>query len=230
MKETIQSESSQIGIDESIVEFEVHDHGILRIAGYQDARIRAECYDDIAESWKDSPSELIYAMENCAPLAWEVYSIYSGFRDDLVTQIQDEENKKSQNNNLINILKGRLEAMPDEPEGSAQDWLLNVDDSYFKEIIIERIEEWFSETPDWNFEDDYLPKMATGEGAAFTYFQEEMDMESVDKLGVKVIEGAFPGNDSCFAKLQRDIEEANSAAVAAGIPVRFVRYEGDDDL
>jgi hypothetical protein len=44
-------------------------------------------------------------------------------------------------------------------------------------------------------------------------------------LGVDIVEGEHPGSTYYAAELRGNIDEANRAAEAAGIPVRFVAAE-----
>jgi hypothetical protein len=46
-----------------------------------------------------------------------------------------------------------------------------------------------------------------------------------DKLRVRIVEGDHPGSSYYAAELSGDIDEANRAAEAADIPVRFVPGE-----
>ena len=48
-----------------------------------------------------------------------------------------------------------------------------------------------------------------------------MATDDLETLGVDVVEGEHPGSTYYAAELRGDIEEANRAAEAAGIPVRF---------
>ena len=79
----------------------------------------------------------------------------------------------------------------------------------------------FGEQPGWAFEDDYLPESGTAQGAAMEYFR-DMARDELRTLGVKVIEGEFPGSTYYAAEMGGGIDEANHAAEAAGIPARFV--------
>ena len=225
MTNTTKSKDSGIIPPEPITEFEVSEYGTLRMSGFADAETRAQFYDYIADWWDESPSDLAAAMDECEPLAWEVQSIYSNFRDQLQAEIEEAEDKQEPDSKKIDALKARLAAMPEEPEDGAKDWLLKVDNGYFKSNIVERIRNWYAEPPNWGWEDDYLPVKATGQGAAFEYFQ-DMDQESLDLLGVEVIEGDVPGSSYFAAELHCDIEEANAAAEAAGLPERFVAQKG----
>jgi hypothetical protein len=222
MTNTTQEKLPRILTSEEITEFEVCEGGTLRIAGFEDPETRAQFYEHVPDQWEDSPADLANAMDDCQPLAWEVYSIYSDFRNGLQAEIDDAEGEEEPDNKKIAALNARLASMPEEPEKGAEDWLLEVDNDYFKTNIVERIKYWFSDPPSWQgWEDDYLPEMATGQGAALEFFL-DLDQKSLNVLGVKVIEGLYPSSTCWAAELHSSITEANTAAEAAGLQVRFV--------
>ena len=208
---------------EPITEFEVTKGGTLRMADYVEAETRAEFYEDVAGRWEGSPQDLSDAMDECQPLAWAVNSIYSDFRDEIVADIGAAEPDAKQNKRRIAVLKERLKKLPEEPEEGASIWLLGLTTSEFEANVVPQIQEWFSEPPDWNFEDDYLPQTGTAQGAALEFFR-RMDADSVDLLGVDIVEGEHPGSTYYAAELRGDIEAANTAAISCGLAVRFVRH------
>ena len=53
------------------------------------------------------------------------------------------------------------------------------------------------------------------------YFR-DMDEESLEQIGVVIVEGDRPGSTYYAAELRGDIREANKAAKRAGLNVRFV--------
>jgi hypothetical protein len=207
---------------EPITEFEVTEGGTLRMADYAEAETRAEFYEDVADRWEGSPQTLSDAMDECQPLAWAVNSIYSDFRDEIVADIGAAETDAKHNKQRIDVLKARLKKLPEEPEEGASDWLLGLTTSEFEANVVPQIQEWFSEPPDWNFEDDYLPQAGTAQGAALEFFR-SMDANSVDLLGVDIVEGEHPGSTYYAAELRGDIDVTNRAAEAAGLRVRFVK-------
>lgn len=214
---------------EDVSEFEVLEGGTLRVAGFIDAETRADFYVyDFGPEWERSPADLAAAMDVCTPLAWEVQSLYGDARDELLGEIDEAEYDEEPDDKRIALLRERLAAMPVEPEEGGKAWLLPVDKEYFSSTVVERIRDWLASPPDWgSYEDDYLLDLGTGqgEGAAFAYFR-SMDFNSLDTLGVVVVEGDHPGSTYYAAKLRCDIDEANKAAEAAGLPVRFVRPLG----
>lgn len=207
---------------ESITEFEVTERSTLRMADWVEPDNRAGFYEDVADRWENSPQDLSDAMDECQPLAWAVNSIYSDFRDEIVAKIVAAETDTKQNIRQIAFLNEWLETLPEEPEEGASAWLLGLTASEFEANVVPQIQEWFTEPPEWNFEDDYLPQIGTAQGAALEFFR-SMDDDSVDLLGVDIVEGEHPGSNYCAAELRGDIDVANRAAEAAGLQVRFVK-------
>lgn len=206
---------------EPITEFEVSDGGTLRMADFAEAETRAEFYEYVASFWSRSPKDLAEAMGECQPLAWAVHSIYSDFRDELEADFQDVHDAGSGHPERLAALKARLQALSEEPEEGASAWLLSLTSKEFEDRVVPGIGKWFGEPPDWRFEDDYLPESGTAQGAALEFFR-DMAADDLETLGVEVIEGEHPGSTHYAAELRGDIDEANRAAEAAGIPVRFV--------
>jgi hypothetical protein len=111
--------------------------------------------------------------------------------------------------------------MSEEPQEGAENWLLGMDKSYFEKNIVAQIRNWFSESPDWGSEEEYLSDAATAQSVAMNYF-ENLDSKSLDLLCVEIVEGECPGSSYWAAELCCSIEEANAAAIGGRLPVRFV--------
>jgi len=209
----------------SILEFEVSgSSNTLRLAGFREPETRAEFYDDLGNWWQKSPKDLADEMDELPPLAYEVQSHYADVRDNLIVLIDEASGKKKPDVKKIAQLRAELASMPQEPELGVADWLRGIDHEYFETYLIPRILQWLSDPPDWNNEDDYLPANTTGCGWTFDYFR-EMDQESLELIGVEIVEGDRPFSDYCAAELRGDIEEANKAAEGAGLEVRFVKKQ-----
>lgn len=206
---------------EPITVFEVSDGGTLRMANFAEAETRAEFYEYVAGFWSGSPKDLAEAMSECQPLAWAVQSIYSDFRNELEADLQAAQGAGGGHKRKLANLKARLDALPEEPEEGAADWLLSLTSNEFESRIVPEIERWFGESPDWDSEDDYLPQEATAQGVALLFFSHMADDE-LEAVGVDIIEGEYPGSSYYAAELTSDIDEANRAAEAAGLRVRFV--------
>ena len=208
--------------DQSIVEFEVDgDSGTLSVANFAQLTTRSEFYEDIADSWEDSPQELFDAMSECQPLAWEVQSIYSEIRDEIESALDDAQSNASAHQLRITALKKRLANLPEEPEEGAADWLLSLTTDEFESRVTPTIERWFDDEPNWGFEEDYLPSGWSAQGVAFNYFS-NLDSSTLDLLGVVIVEGDRPGSTYVAAELKIDITDANALAVTHRLDIRFV--------
>jgi len=221
MTENGQSERPPLAPAKTVTEFEVRDGRTLHRANYAEAETRADFYEDVASFWSGSPEDLAEAMDECEPLAWEVHRVYSECRDELEWELDEAAAAGAEHRKRVTALRARLRALPREPEDGAAAWLLGLTSNEFEDRVVPEIEKWFGEPPNWGFEDDYLPEMGTAQGAALAYFR-DMAAGDLKALGVKVIEGQHPGSTYYAAELRGDIDEANRAAEAAGIPVRFV--------
>ena len=208
--------------DQSIFEFEVDgDSGTLTVANFVQLTTRSEFYEDIADSWGDSPQELFDAMSECQPLVWEVQSIYSEVRDEIESTLDDAQSNASANQPRITALKKRLANLPEEPEEGAADWLLSLTTDEFESRVTSTIERWFDDEPNWGFEEDYLPSGWSAQGVALNYFR-SMDEKLLDLLGVVIVEGDHPGSTYYAAELKTDIADANALAVKYQLDIRFV--------
>jgi len=221
MEKTPKKQDAPPSVTEDVTEFEVDSGGTLSMLGHYQPETRAEFYEGVADYWSGSPQELADAMDECQPLAWAVHSIYSDFRDELSSDLQEAKTAGAGHKRRRAALQARLSTMPEEPEDGVEAWLLPMTSREFDEWVSPEIEKWFESPPDWAFEDDYLPQSGTAQGAAMEYFQ-SMDVGQRKSLGVTVIEGEHPGSTYYAAELTGDIDETNRAAEEAGIPVRFV--------
>lgn len=204
-----------------ITDFTVDDSGTWRLENFVMRETRSEFYESVSDFWYESPTHLTEAMDECQPLAWAVHEIYTCVREEIKSDL-DRNCGDSLLLKRYSALKARLETMPEEPEEGVEAWLLLLTTSEFEEHVVPEIEEWFKSPPNWNFEDDYLPKDSTSQGAALKFFS-EMAALDLDAISVDIIEGDHPGSTNYAAELRIDVNAANKAAEDAGIPVRFSR-------
>lgn len=203
-------------------EFLVDSSGTLTMAFVKEPEIRSEFYASLSESWSESPAHLAQAMGECSPLAWAVHSIYSDIRDEIQAALDAINENPGVFNAKTGAFNARFQSMPEKPEQGVVDWLLLLSAHEFEERIVPAVKIWLSSPPNWNSEDDYLPRSETAQGAALEFFQ-HMDGDAIETLGVTIVEGEHPGSTYYAAELKYDIDTANKAATAAGIPVRFKR-------
>jgi hypothetical protein len=219
--------------DSAIIEFNVDKSGTITLADFVELTTREEIYESDVYGWSDSPEGLVSAMEMCPPLAWTVNTLYEEARAEieekianLGEKIQDLAGRVSKKSELLRQrlgdLKARLEDMPEEPDEGVMKWVSQMEPAEFNNRVVPVIEEWMQKPPNCDWEDDYLPKTSSAQGAAMKFF-EEMDANDLDALGVEIVEGEHPGSTYYAAKLRGDLKAANRAAKKNDIPVRFFR-------
>lgn len=216
---------SKPGDEEPFTEFEVDNSGTLTMVDFWQPQIRSEFYESVSGSWSESPTHLADAMDECQPLSWAVHDIYTEVRDEIQSDLGGVTRSSGVHKKRSAALKARLKAMPEEPAEGAEDWLLALTSSEFEKRVVPEIEQWFASPPDWNSEEDHLPRDGTAQGAALEFFQ-NMDGDALDALGVTIVEGEHPGSTYYAAELTGNVAVANKAAAAAGIAVRFKKGKG----
>lgn len=215
---------SNINKEVTITEFEVASGGTLTIADYWGPKSRADFYESLSDWWSGSPEQLMDAMNECQPLAWAVHAIYTEIRDEVQEELDGDSGSSIPRKDRSAALNARLKTMPEEPEEGVATWLLGLTTTEFEWCVVPVIEKWFEAPPDWNWEDDYLPRGSTSQSAALEFFQ-ELDRDQLRAIGVVIVEGEHPGSTYYAAELTLDIDVANNAAAEAGIPVRFKKSE-----
>lgn len=209
---------------EPITEFDVNSSGTLSLSNFPELETRSDFYDSVSGYWSQSPADLAEAMEECPPLTWAVHSIYNEIREEIQFNLDALSKQSGILAKRSNALKVRLKGMPEEPEQGVESWLLSLTNSEFEDHVVPEIEKWFNSPPNWNWEDDYLPKNSTSQGAALEFFQ-RMDDGDLDAISVVIVEGEHPGSTYYAAELEVELDIANKAAAEAGIPVRFNRVD-----
>jgi hypothetical protein len=202
--------------------FYVVNDKTLWVADFRELTKRSEFYDYVYTFWRRSPEELAEAIDNCEPLRWEVHRIYSGMRDKVVKALFLVKNTKKPDKKRVAALNRRLDQLPQEPDEGMTDWLLSLTQTEFEESVTPPLEQWFADRPDWNYEEDYLPEGSTAQGAALEFFRNE-DPETLDSLGIEIIEGDRPGSTYYAAELRTPIDEANKKAEQLKLPIWFER-------
>lgn len=215
---------SKISDENVLAVFEVDDSGTLKMADFSEPKIRADFYVSVHESWSHSPSHLADSMRDCEPLGWAVQSIYTKVRNEIQANLDSVGESAGRFKKRISVLKARLQEMPEEPEEGVEDWLLSLTDNEFGEQIVAEIEKWFVSSPKWILEVDHLPRDGTAQGAALKFFQ-NMDGDTLDALGVTIVEGEHPGSTYYAAELMGDVDAANNAAMMFDMSVKFKKVD-----
>lgn len=111
-----------------------------------------------------------------------------------------------------------IQALEDDPDQGWIDWIVLEGKSGVARFK-EEIDAWLEEPADYG-QSEWFPLNHGPQGQA-KYFFENLDQDTLDALGVVIIEGEHPGSTYYAAELRKDLEEANAVAQEWGLPFRF---------
>jgi len=192
--------------------FEVSGYGgTISFADFEELQTRADVYClDVRDL--DDTNVLINTGQRTS-LGYELQCVYDDYRSALEDELENGPPSARRR------LKKHLSKLPDDPDEGWIEWL-KVEPKKARDAYAGTIQQFLADPPDWGNEYEWLPHDANAQGAACQYFIRE-DRELLDTLGVDIIEGDHPGSSYFAAELRVPVEEANEAARAAGIPIRF---------
>jgi hypothetical protein len=192
--------------------FEVSDYGSISFAGFAEPQTRAEAYSMDIRDLDDIDTLQRFAEQS--RLSNRLRDSYSIYRDDLIHQMDEAPSPA-----MRRRIKKRLAKLPDDPDSGWMTWL-EVEPRQARAEFADAIAEFLDAPPDWGNEYEFLPDYANAQGAAYRYFDGQ-DQALLEALGVVIVEGDCPGSSYFAAELRVSVEEANCAAQAADIPIRF---------
>ena len=179
--------------------FLVARDGEIRLAGFEDSVTRFEAYAVSADEVRD-PDAFSWVVERVQA----VRDFIQGFSwDDAL---------------------GDFAMGDDNDTETCTAYLEDLSDGEALRLSRE-LEAWFAEppSPDERYSPDIVRPL-DGVGMAYALFAHGELWQAVDRLGLVEIDGASPGNDYRGMQLESSLVEANAAAAALGLPIRF---EGD---
>jgi|GEM_PF-2386481 len=157
----------------------------------------------------DSISEIIFAAEDCYPLKCHVESMHGEIWTSLATIVTDIcDQDISTEEELAGL----------ENFGEPSDFEKLVDLVMLEGPIVSAFNNWLEAVPqgeDWEHGDVSVD----GYRAAFEFFEEEPEIS--DTLGIEIIEGRHPGDNTQVAELAVSTDEANKRAKDAGLDIVF---------
>ena len=112
-------------------------------------------------------------------------------------------------------MKRLAKASEDEDDGW-KEWIKiegNEEVHRFKNLIVD----WLAAPIDCK---EDMPDNASAVGSAKSFFENE-DLATQNHLGVRIIEGEFPGSTYYAAELHKKVEDANEIAQKLGLSYRF---------
>ena len=180
--------------------------------GARDLDVHADLFD-ISADIPATAERIIDEVELAYPLVVRFQELAQGECDERADELEDLEGDERERAEAL------IRTFDEDPEDAWKGWVRS-QDAIGLERCIEEIRAWLAEPIDWHWE-EYFPSDAGPEGEALNYF-EQLDGEALDAIGVILVYGDRPGSTYYAAELEGDIDEANAAAQALGLGIRFV--------
>lgn len=198
--------------EEGVSLFEVNDYGTISVADFVEPATRSEAFHVTLDDLDDF-DDLVDFADSCS-LRDDFSNTYADYYRGLCQALEKDESPAERRR-----LKELIAKLPEEPYEGWVSWMA-VDPDKARPRLYEIAQSYFASPPDWGNEFEMMSDYAYAQGTAYKYFMRE-DYDVLETLGVVVVEGDHPGSSYYAAELRIPIDEANAAAKAAGIPIRF---------
>ena len=189
--------------------FVVDDSGLVYDASYN-PKLREDLYDVDPYPFKTS-RDVESAVEEIPPL---LSVLGEAYQDEMACPYTDPIEKE--------------EKWPEwDPgdEGFFEDWYPRLTESDLV-TLNEMVGKWLKEEPSWNWEEDYFQYPRDGGVIAFSFLEDlyhstDDGEEIFERLGIELMDGVHPGNDSRIAQMSCEPQAANQICAELGIPIHF---------
>lgn len=201
--------------------FTVDKYRTINEPGQVGPRIRADVYDvDVA--WITTVDGLIQEVDQYDELRGHFVGLATDKMNEVQEQLDGDERLTVAQRRRLKKLETALE----DPDDGWQGWVSMAGAGGLARFKRE-IETWLAEDVNWAAM-EFWPSGWSGQGRAKSFF-EGLDGDTLDALGVAIIEGEHPGSTYYAAELRSEIGDANATAAGLELPFRF-RAGWLDDL
>jgi hypothetical protein len=192
--------------------FEVNEYGTIAEPDAAEPKVRSDVYD-INTAWISTPGQLVDTVEEYPELLSHFVALAANELEDAQMRLERKDLPALDRKAAAQIVK--LIGDPDS------DWATWIRAGGGKDLpgFLHRIDEWLASPVQWRAM-EWWPSGWSGEGRAMSFFR-SMDDETLDALGVVIVEGEHPGSSYYAAELQQPVDETNAMAKALGLPFRF---------
>lgn len=214
--------------------FEVHAGGMIDEPDGASPEVNADVYDGISVEWIKDPETLIDEVDEYDELRshfQELYAVHAEeMQSELEAKVADLESKrdaqpkgsaesKALSRQIAKIRKSLAALDPYEEDG----WKSWIEEAGLPGLpgFKRAIEDWLKAPVDWSACDSW-PEGWSGQGRALSFFRDQ-DSDTLEALGVVLVEGEHPGSSYYAAELEGSIGDANAAAARLKLPFRFRR-------
>ena len=193
--------------------FAVNDQDTILESGDDGPQINSDIYKSINTEDLKTAQDVVDEVDRYDELRSQFVKLASNELEQVESDLDDEDLEKSQKKALLKL----REVLQDEDEGW-RDWVLLAGKKgvpRFRDVI----DEWLDEPVNWSFS-DFWPQGWSSQGRALSFFR-DLDFQTADALGVKIIEGEHFGSSYYAAELRLSVAIANVKAEELGLPFRF---------
>lgn len=194
--------------------FDVNNSNTISVSGYQQDETWGDVFCVSTRSLK-TPDDVISEIHSCQPLISHFQHLAELELDDLIQELENDPPPSPQRRRK---LQKALKSMESDPDYGWEDWI-KLEGHAGVPRFRDEIEEWLAEPADY-LQFEWFPMSYGGQGQAKVFF-EDLDPNTLDALGVVIIEGEHPGSTYYAAELRQDIDDANTVAEELGLPFRF---------
>lgn len=199
--------------------FEVNEYGTIVEEDAEEPKIRGQVFS-IFTGPMNTPERLIQSVECCWPLTTRFQQLTARELDRVRSELEDDTLTAAE----LKRLMYRANELDDELQGWSN-WVL-LDGHAGLPRFEREVTAWLASPIEW--EDlEWFPPRSGAQGRAMAFF-ESLPNETLDDLGVVIVEGDHPGSTYFAAELRQPIEDANEMAEALELPFRF-KVEGRDN-
>lgn len=189
--------------------FAVNEWGTITDPDFEEAKTWADVFESIwvegIRSWRD----VIDEVECCQPLTSHFLTLAYDEAERLDALAATQRTA---------IERRILAALEDDPDEGWRDWV-RLEGNQGVKRFKEKIATWLSEPADPE-QSDWFPLDYGAQGQAKAFF-ERLDGDTLDAVGVVIVEGEHPGSTYYAAELRASLEDANAAAQDLDLPFRF---------
>jgi hypothetical protein len=193
--------------------FDVDEYGTIVEPGVVEPQIRSDIYDIDPMTICD-PDSLVNAVEQYPELVSHFAALVASEVEEAQRHINPNDpsaDGSASPMGVVELIKTSEVDWSDWVRARGREGL----PAYRHEIA-----EWLSAPVDWDAV-EWWPSNWSGQGTALEFFQ-SMENETLDALGVVIIEGEHPASSYFAAELRASIPHANAMAAVMALPFRFV--------
>jgi len=200
--------------------FEINESDTIIDPGFEEPKIRGDVFDVWLAGIK-TPDDVIHTVKGCITLTSHFQQLSSDEHDDIGSQLEGDDLSPAERRALQ-----RLDTALADADAGWKEWV-QLEGSKGLPAFRGIIEDWLQEPVEWE-DMEYFPRDHGGQGQALAFF-EQLPYDTLEALGVVIVEGDHPGSTYYAAELKSDIDTANEVASMLELPFRF-RVEGTGSI